>query len=264
MPEGVEKRNEGQRIGRVGKQSEVYDELVFSACLQIISGFGLPIPHGVFFHAHECGIRIGLGIGITFSKDIKVIVVFHQLVTIPFKFPDLFLFLPQGFLFFLVLCCRPVFQGFFKFIRYAREHGGSELHGCVFYGVLLCNGFIHLLQKDADLIHQPCTVPFDCLAPDKSIFVGLGLDLGTVDILHVKTDETFVGKDKNQLREYVVYFLLYTVTKTVDGNKIRMLITGKPDIMDVTQKKLLDFTAGIDIVHVSVDNDLEHHLRMIG
>ena len=41
-------------------------------------------------------------------------------------------------------------------------------------------------------------------------------------------------------------------------------MTGKPDIMDVTQKKLLDFTAGIDIVHVSVDNDLEHHLRMIG
>ncbi len=34
---------------------------------------------------------IGLGIGVTFSKGIKVIVVFYQLVTIPFKFHDLLL-----------------------------------------------------------------------------------------------------------------------------------------------------------------------------
>ena len=123
--------------------------------------------------------------------------------------------------------------------------------------------FIHLLQENADLIHQLCTVLFDCFAPDKSIFVGFGLNLGTVDILHVKTDETLIGKDKNQLRENVVYLLLYTVTETVDGDEIRMLMTGKPDIMNVTQKKLLYFTTGIDIIHVSVDNYLEHHFRMI-
>ena len=157
-----------------------------------------------------------------------------------------------------------MFQHFFEFIHYVREHGGSQLHGCVFCRVFLYNGLIHLLQKDANLIQQPCTVLFDCLTPDKSIFVSLGLNLGAVDILHVKTDETLVGKDKNQLREDVVYLLFHTVTETVDGYEIRMLMTGKPDIMDVTQKKLLDFTAGIDIVHVSVDNDLEHHLRMIG
>ena len=40
-------------------------------------------------------------------------------------------------------------------------------------------------------------------------------------------------------------------------------MTGKPDIMNVTQKKLLYFTAGIDIIHVSVDNYFEHHFRMI-
>jgi hypothetical protein len=95
-------------------------------------------------------------------------------------------------------------------------------------------GFIHLLQENADLIHQLCTVLFDCLAPDKSIFVGSGLNLGTVDILYVKADETFVDKDKNQLREYIIYLFFYTITETVDGNKIRMFITGKPDIMNVT------------------------------
>ena len=52
---------------------------------------------------------------------------------------------------------------------------------------------------------------------------------------------------------------LYTVTKTIDGDKIRMLITGKPDIMNVTQEKLLYFTARIDIIHVGVDNYLKHH-----
>ena len=89
--------------------------------------------------------------------------------------------------------------------------------GVSLHGVLLGYDFIHLLQENADLIHQLCTVLFDCLAPDKSIFVGFGLNLGSVDILYIKADETFVGKDKNQLREYVVYLLLYTVTETVDG-----------------------------------------------
>ena len=156
-----------------------------------------------------------------------------------------------------------MFQHFFEFIHYAGEHGGSQLHGCVFYRVLLYNGFIHLLQKDANLVQQPCTVPFDCLAPDKSIFVGLGFNLGAVNILHVKTDEPLVCKDKNQPREDVIYLLLYAVSETVDGYEIRMLVTGKPDIMNVTRKKLLYFTTGIDIVHVSVDNHLEHHFRMI-
>ena len=121
----------------------------------------------------------------------------------------------------------------------------------------------YLFQKDTNLVQQLRAVLFNTLAPDKSIFVGFGLNLGTVDILHVKTDETLIGKDKNQLRENVVYLLLYTVTETVDGYEIRMLMTGKPDIMNVTQKKLLYFTTGIDIIHVSVDNYLEHHFRMI-
>jgi len=33
VPEGVGERDQGQRIGGVGKQPEVYDELVFSTCL---------------------------------------------------------------------------------------------------------------------------------------------------------------------------------------------------------------------------------------
>lgn len=49
--------------------------------LQIISGLGLPVSHGAFFYAHEGRIRSGLGIGVVFSKSVKMTVVFHQLAT---------------------------------------------------------------------------------------------------------------------------------------------------------------------------------------
>ena len=42
------------------------------------------------------------------------------------------------------------------------------------------------------------------------------------------------GKHKDQLGEYFIYLLLYTVAKAVDGDEIRTLATGKPDIMNVT------------------------------
>ena len=89
---GVEERYEGQCIGWVGKQPEVYEELVLGTYLQIISGFGLSVSHGVFFHAHEGGIRIGLGVGVAFSKSIKMVVVFYQLVTVLLKFRTCFFF----------------------------------------------------------------------------------------------------------------------------------------------------------------------------
>ena len=114
----MEERYEGQCIGWVGKQSEVYEELVLGTYLQIISGFGLSVSHGVFFHAHEGGIRIGLGVGVAFSKSTKMVVVFYQLVTVLLKFPDLFLLFPDDLLLFLVLCYRLVFQHLFKFIHY--------------------------------------------------------------------------------------------------------------------------------------------------
>ena len=122
---------------------------------------------------------------------------------------------------------------------------------------------VHLFQKDTNLVQQLRAVLFNTLAPDKSIFVGFGFNLGAVNILHIKADETFIGKDKNQLGKYIIYFLLYTVTKTVDRDKIRMLITGKPNIMNVTKEVLLYFTARIDIIHVGVDYHLKHHFRMI-
>ena len=63
--------------------------------------------------------------------------------------------------------------------------------------------------------------------------------------------------------KHLVDFLLHTVAETVDGNEIRFLISGKPDIMNVTMKEFLYFPAGVDVVHVGIQNDLEHHFGMV-
>ena len=112
------------------------------------------------------------------------------------------------------------------------------------------------------LLQQPGTVLLNRLAPDESVLVGLGLYLRTVDILHVQTDESALGKKQHYLREHGVDLLLHAVTETVDGDVVGLLITSKPDEMDVTQQTLLYLAAGIDVVHVAVDHSLEHHTRM--
>ena len=39
--------------------------------------------------------------------------------------------------------------------------------------------------------------------------------------------------------------------------------SNQPDIMDVTVKELFDFPAGVDVVHIGIQNDLEHHPGMV-
>ena len=159
-----------------------------------------------------------------------MVVVFHQLVTVLLKPRTCFFFSWMTFFCFLSFvtgwCSSTSLSSFTISSRAWRE----ELYGCVFGGVLLGYGFIHLLQENADLIHQLCTVLFDCLAPDK---VNL-LALDSILVPSIYSYKPFVDKDKNQLREYIIYLFFYTITETVDGNKIRMFITGKPDIMNVT------------------------------
>ena len=58
----------------------------------------------------------------------------------------------------------------------------------------------------------------------------------SVNVFHVKGDETFGGKYQHDLGENVVYFTLNPVTETVDGDEVRLLITGQPNVVDVTQK----------------------------
>ena len=100
------------------------------------------------------------------------------------------------------------------------------------------------------LLHQAFTVPLNRFSPDESVLVGFGFDLCPVNVFHIQADEAF-GREKNYgLRKHLVDFRLHPVAETVDGNEIRFLISGQPDIMDVTVKELSNFPAGVDVVNI--------------
>ena len=90
------------------------------------------------------------------------------------------------------------------------------------------------MQEDTYLLKKSCTVALHILAPYECVSVGLGFNLCTVNIFNVKTYESLGCKDEYYLCEYPVYFILHAVTETVYSPVIRLLITGKPDEMDVT------------------------------
>jgi len=113
------------------------------------------------------------------------------------------------------------------------------------------------------LPHQAFTIPLNRFSPDESVLVGFGFNLCSVNVFHIQTEETFEREKKYGLGKHLVDFLLHPVAETVDGNEIRLLISGKPDIMNVTMKEIFYFTAGVDVVHVGIQNDLEHHLGMV-
>ena len=52
--------DERERVGRIGEQGKVGDELVFRDYLEIITRLGLPIVHRILLHTHKGGVRIGL------------------------------------------------------------------------------------------------------------------------------------------------------------------------------------------------------------
>ena len=113
------------------------------------------------------------------------------------------------------------------------------------------------------LLHQAFTVPLNRFSPDESVLVGFGFDLCPVNVFHIQADEIFGRKKEYGLGKHLVDFILHPVAETVDGDEIRFLISGKPDIMDVTVKELFDFPAGVDVVHIGIQNDLEHHPGVI-
>ena len=259
----VEERDHGQCIPGGLKQAEVKNELILRSYLKVITRSGLPAVHRILFHAHERGVRIGFGTGVALAKD-------AQLFVISFKFAGMFLELPYLSLFFfpmtLFLLCRR-FRFFPKrpveFIGNIHEVCRCEILSVFLPGVVLCYGFIYLFEKSLDLLHQLGTVTLGSLAPYKSIFVGLRFDFCTVNIFHVKSDESFFRQYYHQLCEYMVDFLFHTVAEAVDGVEVRLFITRQPDKMDVTLKGGLYLTAGIKVVHVAINHGLEHHLRMV-
>ena len=92
------------------------------------------------------------------------------------------------------------------------------------------------LQEDTSLLHEFGTVLLHRLAPYKRVLGGLGLYLRPVDVFHVKGHKTTLGKQQHQLGKHVVELVLDTVAKTVDGDEVGLLVTCKPDEVNVPEK----------------------------
>ena len=151
-----------------------------------------------------------------------------------------------------------------QFIAYLSQLRGSELHRFVLGGILLGDGIVNLAQQHPYLLLQFRTVLHHRLLPDEAVLVRLGLYLRPVDVLHLKTDQATLGKDQHQLGEHIVDLVLDTVAEVVDRLVVGLVITGQPDEMNVTPERALYLAARVDVVHVAVDNDLEHHPRVVG
>ena len=58
--------------------------------------------------------------------------------------------------------------------------------------------------------------------------------------------------------------MLDAVAETVDGHIVGTFLCGQPYVMDVTQNGTFYLPARVDVVHVGIEDGLEHHLRVIG
>ena len=61
----------------------------------------------------------------------------------------------------------------------------------------------------------------------------------------------------------ILYVLLNLATEIIDSAEIGCTITGQPHDVNILLQGLLGFAAGIDIVQISIKQDLEYHTGMI-
>ncbi len=120
------------------------------------------------------------------------------------------------------------------------------------------------MEQDTYFILKLCSVLLDGLPPYKGVLVGFGLDLRSIDILHIKRYKAALGQQQHDLCEDVVDLFLYAVAEAVDRHKIRSFLRRQPDIMDVALHLTLYIAARIYVVHIGIEDDLEHHLRVVG
>ncbi len=171
------------------------------------------------------------------------------------QFLYLFLLLTANFLLLFVRRLRFGCQCVFQFSDKRSQCLGRELDCFGFCCFVLCYNLVYLLQQDAYFFLKFCPVLFCGLTPDEGVFVGFGLYLCPVDILHVQCDKTSLGQQQHNLCEDIVYFFFHSVAEPVDGHEVGTFLCRQPYIVDVALNLTLYLPAGVDVVHVGVQND---------
>ncbi|MNM95290.1 hypothetical protein D3C81_1077250 [compost metagenome] len=52
------------------------NELVLSSDLHVVPWLELTVSHMIFFHPHECGVRVGFAVAIALAENLKLLLVF--------------------------------------------------------------------------------------------------------------------------------------------------------------------------------------------
>ena len=92
-----EEGRKGRRVHRVPVESEVGDVLILCSYLKIIAGLGLAVVHRVLLHAHERGVRVGLGVAVAGAHSVQLIFIFLQLLLMLLQIVHCLLALPRPF-----------------------------------------------------------------------------------------------------------------------------------------------------------------------
>ncbi len=198
-----------------------------------------------------------------------MIVVFHQLSRYPFKSLRFLLFAAGlSFVPYFPLSQAGGSRTTLSSSTYVSErHGRSELTGVSFTEFSWCNGLYHLFQKVRNLVQQLRAVLFQhSCARQKYNLLALDSILVPSDSTPPhRTDETFCrqGLELNWVK-YIILSLLYTVTKTIDGDKNPMLIPAtRYNECHAREASLVLPGTNRYLFMVGVDNYLKHHFRMI-
>ena len=262
MQEEIRKRC---RIRRVPVHLHVHYILVLRSYLYVISGLRLAVVHCVLLHAHECGIGIRLGIAVAGTECLEMLLVLLQFLLMLLQFPDHLRLCPGCLL--LVLCLTGLLSVLLIQFLYL---SGKKLavndigHGVGILSVVLCYAFIYLREDVPDLPFKLCLVLLYGLLPDKGVFIGYALYLRAVDVLLLKGYLTHVDKKSHDLGEQLVHSILHVLTaEAVDGAERGSLAAAEPHVVDVVLQGILYLAAGIDVVHVGIENHLQQHAGVI-
>lgn len=85
------------------------------------------------------------------------------------------------------------------------------------------------------------------------MFVGVSLNGGTITIIFIKMDITFIEHEKEQRLEHSMDTIFQTsATEIIDCTEIRILFARKPHEGDVRAKGVGDFTSGVKLQIISI------------
>lgn len=261
--EGGHEGHEREGITGIGEKVEVGNELAVGGYLQVVSGLGLPVVHGILLHTHEGGTGISLGHGVAPLHLFQGIAVALDPVAALFQLSHLLLPFPYLLLLLTVTGCGLMLQALIELADDVVQQLGRDLLVLLLGHFVLDDGVLDLKQYLTYLLLGLALVTLHPLAPDEGVLVGLGLYFRAVYILHVQTQQTVLVELQHDLGEDVADLILGTVAETVDGDEVGLLITRQPDKVEVTLQCILDATAGVDVVHVGKQEDLEHRAGIV-